>query len=219
LRCGGGFQRRFFQYEKRYYIVTDFIADRKLFNCCDIHRGRKVVSYSNEALGHVGLLDYFFVSDSSQVLDINVIDPDVNFSDLLPVMLTICTQHNHAILDAHSQCSTPKCTTLCLDHADILSYYNHSRFKLEPLLARAAFLYDNRHVISFSEATTAIESLYSEVVSVLHEAATLFIPSTCKNACKFRWSCQLSPLNADSVNANRMWISVGKPRSSPIFST
>jgi hypothetical protein len=43
------------------------------------------LSYSNEALGHVGLLDYFFVSDSSQVLDINVIDHDVNFSDHLPV--------------------------------------------------------------------------------------------------------------------------------------
>jgi hypothetical protein len=68
-------------------------------------------------------------------------------------------------------------------------------------------LYDNRHVTSFSEATAAIESLYSEVVSVLHDAATLFIPSTCKNACKFWWSCQLSQLKADSVNANRMWIS------------
>jgi hypothetical protein len=67
----------------------------------------KFVSYSNEALGHVGLLDYFFVSDSSQVVDINVIDPDVKFSDHLPVMLTICIQHNHATLDAHSQCSTP----------------------------------------------------------------------------------------------------------------
>jgi exonuclease III len=39
-------------------FVTDFIADRKLFNCYDIHRGRKFVSYSNEALGHIGLLDY-----------------------------------------------------------------------------------------------------------------------------------------------------------------
>ena len=141
-------------------FVADFIADRKLFNCYDIYRGRNFVSYFNEALGHVGLLDYFFVSNSSQVLDINVIDPDVNFSDHLPVMLTVCIQHNPATVDSyvsHSHCNITKLTTLRWAHADILSYniITTLDFELGPLLARAAFLYDNRHLISRSEATVA----------------------------------------------------------------
>ena len=47
------------------------------------------MSYINDSLGHASLLDYFFVSDSSAVLDILTLDPDINFSDHLPVKVSI----------------------------------------------------------------------------------------------------------------------------------
>jgi hypothetical protein len=56
------------------------------------------MSYSSDASDHVALLDCFFPPDASQVLDINVTDPDVIFSDHSPVMLTVCIQHKPAVL-------------------------------------------------------------------------------------------------------------------------
>ena len=41
----------------------------------------------NEALNRSSTLDYFVLSDTNMVIDYSVINPDINYSDHLPVAL------------------------------------------------------------------------------------------------------------------------------------
>ena len=65
------------------------IGDLNLMSCFDFFPGRKYVTYVDESRGSENLLDYVFVNNVSDVVDTFVFDPDINFSDHLPVVCII----------------------------------------------------------------------------------------------------------------------------------
>jgi hypothetical protein len=89
---------------------------------------------------------------------------------------------------------------------------------LEPILAKVTSFYGNRYAVSTAAAVNFLDSIYDDVVKSLTDAAGLYVPTTRANSLKFWWSCQLSQLKDESVEANRLWVDAGRPRSGPIFS-
>jgi len=65
--------------------VKEILAQSQLhtFNCVTENSATHV----NEAFNHSSTLDYFVLSDTSMVIDNSVINPDINYSDHLPVSL------------------------------------------------------------------------------------------------------------------------------------
>lgn len=63
------------------------MQDSSLARCDKLYR--KVPTYVNDALGHSSCIDYILVSCPSNVYDFAVLDPDVNFSDHLPLKMTL----------------------------------------------------------------------------------------------------------------------------------
>ena len=50
---------------------------------------QKIPTYVNNALGHSSCIDYILVSSAPSVRNFAVLDPDVNFSDHLPLNVTL----------------------------------------------------------------------------------------------------------------------------------
>jgi Reverse transcriptase (RNA-dependent DNA polymerase) len=198
-------------------FFCDFIRDRRLYNCYDLYPNRTFVSYINEALGQVSLLDYFFVSDPSTVLDICTLDPDVNFSDHLPIMVSVSLSNNSNITKTRRSSSVNSLPRLRWDHADLVRYYDLTRVHLEPILTEVDFYYENRQFIGYSDSIVAIERIFRTLVNVFSSAAHCLVPVVSKNAHKFWWSCQMAQLKSESIDSNTLWISAGRPRSGPVF--
>lgn len=68
------------------YIQT-FLTDHCLARC-DVRYPDKVqATYVSESLGHCSAIDYFVCDAVDTVLDYCVLDPDINFSDHLPISI------------------------------------------------------------------------------------------------------------------------------------
>ena len=97
--------------------------DHLLIRCDSIFPSRKSVTYVNEALGHKSCIDYILVSNNHDVIDYAVLDPNVNFSDHLPLSAVVKCDVTDG--DSKSQC-VPKTVQLQLrwDKGDVGSFYN-----------------------------------------------------------------------------------------------
>jgi hypothetical protein len=62
-----------------------------------------------------------------------------------------------------------------------------------------------------------IDSIYKKIVDSLNVCATYTIPCIRKNALKFWWTQELDCLKAKSVETDRLWKEIGRPRSGEVF--
>ena len=65
------------------------IYDCLLVRCDDLFSSQKVNTYVNLSLNQESHIDYVLVSDASDVSQSAVLDPDVNFSDYLPLFTVL----------------------------------------------------------------------------------------------------------------------------------
>ena len=84
-------------------LLRDFIHNGSLTRCDDIFPDQKVPTYVNESLRLQSRIDYVLTSDTDAVNNFVVIEPNINFSDHLPIMLNliigkglICSSVNRA---------------------------------------------------------------------------------------------------------------------------
>ena len=63
------------------------MRDNSLVRCDDLYQ--KVPTYVNNALGHSSCIDYILVSSLSSIHDFAVLDPDINYSDHLPLKVAL----------------------------------------------------------------------------------------------------------------------------------
>ena len=63
------------------------MRDNALVRCNDLYQ--KVSTYVNDALGHSSCIDYILVSSPSSICNFAVVDPDINYSDHLPLKVTL----------------------------------------------------------------------------------------------------------------------------------
>lgn len=69
--------------------ICAFTNSHNLLRCDDLFPSEKHPTYVNEPLNRESYIDYIFVSRECQVNKFSVIDPDINFSDHLPLLATV----------------------------------------------------------------------------------------------------------------------------------
>ena len=69
--------------------LNDFISDCSLVRCDDLFPSQKVNTYVNLSFNQESHIDYVLVSDASVVSEFAVLDPDINFSDHLPLLAVV----------------------------------------------------------------------------------------------------------------------------------
>ena len=169
-------------------------------------------TYVNDALGHYSYIDYVLTSNMEELCSFKVLDPDLNFSDHLPIMITVdCVVTNNA--DSCRQPNSMHVTQYRWDKADKVGYYEFTGYKLAALLETV-----NSINISCCNIThSVVDDIYNQVVTVLNEGSKIFVPEHRKNFYKFWWDESLDILKQASIISNRVWKAAGKPRSGPIF--
>jgi len=82
-------------------------------------------TYINTALGHESCIDYVFTTNIDNIVKFVVLDPDINFSDHVPIM-AMCLYSNDFNVDNKSTRNpndddNASVTQLRWDRADVLS--------------------------------------------------------------------------------------------------
>jgi len=197
--------------------VNEFANKNNLLRCDKLFGKTHVATYINDSLHHQSTIDYVLTTSRACVIDFDILDPDINFSDHLPIILTcVCS----ADIPDESNCvtglSTDAQTYYRWDRADLVSYYNYTGQWLQPVLKQIEEIEDDVNIDRVA-LSSAIEIIYEKVVSTLNSAATSFVPKHKKSFYKFWWDEELNSLKEDSIDSNKLWKAAGKPRQGPIF--
>ena len=149
-------------------------------------------------------------SNSAAVRKFEVLDPDVNFSDHLP--LSFCLQLNDDV-NRDIICSKTNESTktgiaserrLRWDKADLAAYYFHTNLFTglsQEINKKIEYCKEGNDKYGLQEY---VNFVYDEIVSVLCSAAAACVPCTRKNYYKFWWNEELKTLKADSVKSNNL---------------
>jgi len=198
--------------------ITDFInvfmSEQGLIRCDSSKVGPKAHTYVNESLGHCSTIDFFVTSDIMASHDFRIVDCDANLSDHLPISITLdcVSSGNKAAQDSKENANYV--TQLRWDHADILSYYNYTGQHLQTIYDEIDSFSANNEVVDMQ---LFVDIMYSKIVNVLRDAATLYVPAKKKSFYKFWWDEELNILKQESINSAKLWKASGKPRSGNIF--
>jgi len=168
-------------------------------------------------------IDYILTSADRSVSKFEVLDPDINFSDHLPLLAIIsCANLDRSDLlgnrVSNPEITASRPTQLRWDHGNNL-YYHYTGCHLIPIsdeldnvLSWFEFIDD-----AACDICSYIVSVYCSIVSVLNSAAKLCIPQRHKNFFKFWWDQELNTLKQVSEESNKLWILAGKPCQGHIF--
>ena len=105
--------------------INDFLLRYSLTRCDDTFPQTKVATYVNISLNHNSQIDYAASSSPEDIVNFEVLDPDINFSDHLPLMATVtvnCSLDNGRHLLPDNNNSTAIQHQLRWDYADRASY-------------------------------------------------------------------------------------------------
>ena len=193
--------------------VNSFARNFSLVRSDNLFPQAKRSTYVNLALNHESQIDYILVSCTMKLNNFEVLDPDVNFSDHLPLSATITySTINQGLTSQES--STPTQKYLRWDHANIDAYYYYTGAHLHPLLNA---LNEMSLCCDTCVLRNNINSIYDSIVAILQTGAKHCVPVCSKNFFKFWWDEELNILKQASVEANKLWKSAGRPRCGPIF--
>jgi len=149
-----------------------------LSRCDDLFPLAKVATYVNASLHHDSHIDYAVTSCSDDVIGFEVLDPDINFSDHLPLMATVTVDYpidnsGHLMPDSgHAYVQRQ----LRWDYADRASYYDYTGFHLTPILAELNRLTASGDTCNNNPSLRdVIDAIYDDIVSVLQSATSLFV--------------------------------------------
>jgi len=197
------------------HCVNNFIMQHALHRCDQLSLKAKTATYVNTALNHYSTIDYMLLSSPNNLIDFEVVDPDINFSDHLPILATVTCQ---AEVKASNKSQASKITQLRWDHADLVSYYYYTGCLLQPVLTEVnnivALWNANNATVDY---TSGIDKMYTDVVNILISCANSYVPQRRKNFYKFWWDEELNLLKEQSIDSNRLWKVAGKPRRGALF--
>jgi len=67
--------------------INKFACSHSLVRCDAKFPDKGRQTYVNESLGHSSVIDYFICDAGDSILDYSVLDPEINLSDHLPVII------------------------------------------------------------------------------------------------------------------------------------
>ena len=199
-------------------LINSFSSSHSLIRCDDVFPRAKSNTYVNLSLNQSSCIDFMLTSSPVHLHGYDVIDPDINYSDHLPIL----GNFEYVLLTDEAAAASHKSVSksplqLRWDHADLLSYYQFSRIHLEPILYRvinAINQFDMQQSIDYS---SIIEELHDEIINVLRTGAELYVPHRRVNFYKYWWDQEMDALKTASIESNQAWKAAGKPRQGPIF--
>jgi len=107
-------------------MVQKFIRDSCFVCCDDIFPCQKLPTYVNIALNQQSFMDYVLISAANDIKSFAIVDPNINFSDHLPLAFKIViSMYSNNISDfvRSNVSSNRKQCQLRLDKANKESYY------------------------------------------------------------------------------------------------
>jgi len=130
----GDFNSNLDSTDKAAAVISDFLRLNSLTRCDHIFPSDCKATYVNDYLGQQSYIDYITTSSPGSVLAFNVLDPDINFSDHLPLYASIryCapTKPLDTVGDSrHFAANNNRHVhkKLRWDKADLDSYYGYTR--------------------------------------------------------------------------------------------
>jgi len=193
-------------------LIATLSVNYSLLRCDKLFRSDMNFTYFNQSLNHYSYIDYALVSSDVVVNDFIVIDPSINFSDHLPLFVSLmCTMKGNR---NKRECK-PTAPAQCYprwDKADLGAYYRYTGDNLAPLVPQLDELISGSQCSKYK-----IDELYERIVSVLNHGEKLYVPRRNKQFYKFWWNEELSILKQAAVEADRQWKAAGKPHSGPVF--
>jgi hypothetical protein len=159
-------------------------------------------------------------SSADIVINFDVIDPDINFSDRLPIICSVKIKENQTEGSAHvnTNHNSHKLTQLRWDRADLISYYHNTGERLKPILASIEDLYCRDGLSDkLLNCTAVIDNIYDNIVNIMVVCANQFVPHCQKDFLKYWWDEEMDLLKEASIESNRIWKDAGKPKQGPIF--
>jgi len=206
--------------------LSTFLHKYNLSRCDNLFPAEKRATYVNVSLGHESCIDYILSSCPNDVDNFRILDPDVNFSDHLPLVANFVLPAAVSGLSDNSGQSQSKGSLSAVqsqlrwDKADRGSYYSYTGVHLQSvvhLIDNALYEFESGLVTLYS-SHDFIERIYMFVISILDSGSKLFVPVHRKGFFKFWWDEELSILKEASIEAEKLWKAAGKPRQGPIFS-
>jgi len=199
-------------------LVQDFIHNGSFTRCDDIFPVQKVPTYVNEALRQQSRIDYVLTSDRDVVDSFVVVEPNINFSDHLPIMANLVMGYGLSNSINHSSNNENKDNSsddgirqwqMRWDKADIGAYYNYTGAHLMPFIDAIDYVLQARALSVPPDAANCVEHIYNSIVSVLNSASSLFVPRVKKGFFKFWWNEEINLLKQASIESDKLWKSVG----------
>jgi len=194
--------------------IINFSQNYGLSRCDDLFPCEKVPTYIDSALHQQSQIDYILVSSSCTVNSFSVADPDINFSDHLPLVMDVLCRVSTSLMgkNGYKFDKVPKQYFLRWDKADRNSYYRYTGDNITPLIARLDAI-----LVSKEFDPENIDAIYADIVGILSKGAKMFVPKRGKQFFKFWWSEELSILKKSAMDSNKKWVAAGKPRSGPLY--
>jgi len=146
--------------------VNKFLTDNKFSRSDFTSANGAKYTYVNESLNQYSKIDYI-VADNVPVINYDVIDPDVNFSDHLPVTVKCIIDTEFFRCKDYKILNDDDKSVLRLrwDRADLLSYYCATHELLQPIYTELLAVEDDnvkRNDINL------LDALYTRTVDALH---------------------------------------------------
>lgn len=158
-------------------LICTFAKRYSMLRCDEFFLRYYCPTYVNMALNQQSRIDYILATSGCHLSDFSVVDPHINFSDHLPLMVVAkCSTPSQKInLDTTPQRSV---TQLRWDKADLGAFYHCTGLQLNPLLFMLddALSYYNNGVSNHSDTAALIDTVYCEVVDTLVSCANNFVP-------------------------------------------
>ena len=70
-------------------VINNFCIDNSMIRCDSLFGKPRRDTHSNLALNHHSTIDYMLTTLATNEINFDVLDPDINFSDHLPLMCTV----------------------------------------------------------------------------------------------------------------------------------
>ena len=203
--------------------ISDFALDCAMCRCDDLFPNQKTATYINLSLQQESHIDYCLTFSPNNIIKFNVLDPDINFSDHVPLFIeiscSISTNNDDPVETYHKDINLVH-KFLRWDKADLVSYYYDTGILLSPILPQVESLFgllQMNHLTNMCKVRAQIDAVFDDIVTVLNTAASFHVPEHSKNFYKFWWTEELSILKEASINCNKLWKAAGKPRFGHIF--
>ena len=193
-------------------IFRSFVASCKLLNALCSNGNDNVVTYRHATLNSNSTIDYIFVSDTlgKHILSAQVVDSGVNFSDHIPVIVTLsgCVfDGKRGMAGGMKSCSIQRDKMLRWDKADMSIYYERSGVYLMPIFDELCKINELPILGNYS---SLINGIYGKIINALF-CSDKVIPRANTTFYKYWWNDELETLKNKSIDQFKLWTEAGKP--------